>query len=186
MYQMQVHVDRRLDGDSSSDGEPRRRRNRRWRREEDGHEGGGHGERRREEAVMKQVFECHHYTEEKKVKVATLEFKEYAMAQGKLNNRHAKWVEFLEEFPYVVKNKIGKANIMVDALSLRHDLIATLEIKLMGLECVKGLYEHNPDFAYPMPIKCMISAHETYFRHEGFLFKDKRLCVPKGSVMELV
>ncbi|XP_019448105.1 PREDICTED: uncharacterized protein LOC109351156 [Lupinus angustifolius] len=95
MDQMSIHVDRRLDGDSSSDVDHRRRRrrNRRGRREEDegrgerrgGHEqdkykgghrrgryedddyDGGRGERRREES------------EEKKVKVAAIEFKEYAM-----------------------------------------------------------------------------------------------------------
>ncbi|GKV33902.1 hypothetical protein SLEP1_g42343 [Rubroshorea leprosula] len=39
--------------------------------------------------------------------------------QGKLNRRHAKWVEFLETFPYVIKYKQGKENIMADALSRR-------------------------------------------------------------------
>ncbi|XP_019435873.1 PREDICTED: uncharacterized protein LOC109342321 [Lupinus angustifolius] len=105
--------------------------------------------------------------------------------QGKLNKRHAKWVEFLEQFPYVVKHKKGKANVVADALSRRHALIATLETKLLGLECVKGLYEHDPDFATHYA-KCMNSAHEGYYRHEGFLFKDKRLCIPKSSVRDLL
>ncbi|GKV49088.1 hypothetical protein SLEP1_g55857 [Rubroshorea leprosula] len=34
--------------------------------------------------------------------------------QGKLNRRHAKWVEFLETFPYVIKYKQGKENIVAD------------------------------------------------------------------------
>ena len=29
-------------------------------------------------------------------------------SQGKLNYRHAKWVEFIESFPYVIKHKNGK------------------------------------------------------------------------------
>ncbi|XP_019435361.1 PREDICTED: uncharacterized protein LOC109341845, partial [Lupinus angustifolius] len=65
----------------------------------------------------------------------------YLKGQGKLNKRHAKWVEFLEQFPYVVKHKKGKANVVADALSRRH---------------------------------------------EGFLFKDKRLCIPKSSVRDLL
>jgi len=28
--------------------------------------------------------------------------------QVKLNKRHAKWVEFIETFPYVIKHKKGK------------------------------------------------------------------------------
>jgi len=29
----------------------------------------------------------------------------YLKSQKKLNKRHAKWVEFLEQFPYVIKHK---------------------------------------------------------------------------------
>ena len=32
----------------------------------------------------------------------------YLKCQAKLNRRHAKWVEFIETFPYVVKCKKGK------------------------------------------------------------------------------
>ena len=58
----------------------------------------------------------------------------YLKCKGKLNKRHAMWVEFLEQFPYVIKHKKGKGNIVVDALSRRHVLISTLETKLFGLE----------------------------------------------------
>ena len=37
--------------------------------------------------------------------------------QHKLNKRHAKWVELIETFPYVIKYKQGKENIIADALS---------------------------------------------------------------------
>jgi len=42
--------------------------------------------------------------------------------QGKLNRRHAKWVEFIETFPYVIKYKQDKENIVVDTLSRRYVL----------------------------------------------------------------
>jgi len=32
----------------------------------------------------------------------------YIRSQAKLNRRHAKWVEFIESFPYVIKHKKGK------------------------------------------------------------------------------
>uniref|UniRef100_A0A2N9FAG5 Reverse transcriptase n=1 Tax=Fagus sylvatica TaxID=28930 RepID=A0A2N9FAG5_FAGSY len=39
--------------------------------------------------------------------------------QQRLNKRHAKWVEFIETFPYVIRYKQGKENVVVDALSRR-------------------------------------------------------------------
>src|SRR5215470_19535225 len=42
--------------------------------------------------------------------------------QGKLNRRHAKWVEFIETFPYVIKYKQGKENVVADALLCRYAL----------------------------------------------------------------
>ncbi|XP_042446204.1 uncharacterized protein LOC122031159, partial [Zingiber officinale] len=65
----------------------------------------------------------------------------YLKGQGKLNKRHAKWVEFLEQFPYVIKHKQGKVNVVADALSRRHD---------------------------------------------NYLFKNNRLCVPRGSMRKLL
>jgi hypothetical protein len=41
-------------------------------------------------------------------------------SQGKLNRRHAKWVEFIESFPYVIKHKKGNENVIADALSRRY------------------------------------------------------------------
>jgi len=41
----------------------------------------------------------------------------YLKSQHKLNKRHAKWVEYLEQFPYVIKYKKGKANVVAHALS---------------------------------------------------------------------
>uniref|UniRef100_A0A2N9IQ26 RNA-directed DNA polymerase n=1 Tax=Fagus sylvatica TaxID=28930 RepID=A0A2N9IQ26_FAGSY len=39
--------------------------------------------------------------------------------QHKLNKRHARWVEFIETFPYVIRYKQGKENVVADALSRR-------------------------------------------------------------------
>jgi hypothetical protein len=40
-------------------------------------------------------------------------------SQGKLNKRHARWIEYIERFPYVVHYKQGKENIVADSLSRR-------------------------------------------------------------------
>ena len=38
-------------------------------------------------------------------------------SQAKLNRRQARWVESIESFPYVIKRKIGKDNIIAHAFS---------------------------------------------------------------------
>ncbi|RDX97900.1 hypothetical protein CR513_19277, partial [Mucuna pruriens] len=50
--------------------------------------------------------------------------------KSKLNRRHTKWVKFLEHFPYVIKHKQGMMNVVADALSRKHALIAMLENKI--------------------------------------------------------
>ncbi|KAH9680122.1 Endonuclease [Citrus sinensis] len=55
--------------------------------------------------------------------------------QYKLNKRHARWVEFIETFPYVIRFKQGKENIVADALSCRHDGYLFQENKLCVPNC---------------------------------------------------
>ncbi|RDX73451.1 Retrovirus-related Pol polyprotein from transposon 17.6, partial [Mucuna pruriens] len=90
--------------------------------------------------------------------------------------RHAKWIEFLEQFPYSIKHKQGKMNIVVNSLSRRYALIAMLETKLLELECLK---------VKPMPF-CMHATNDDYFRHDGFLFKERRLCLSRSSIRDLL
>ena len=41
------------------------------------------------------------------------------MQQPKLNQKHAKWVEFLQSFTFMLKHISGKSNHLVDALRRR-------------------------------------------------------------------
>ena len=97
--------------------------------------------------------------------------------QQKLNKRHARWMEFVETFSYVIHYKQGKENIVVDELSRRHVLISTLDAKLFGFEHIKELYPLDQDFSeeYACYEK---SAHDKFFRHEGFLFREDKLYIP--------
>ena len=66
--------------------------------------------------------------------------------QGKLGKRHAKWVAFIDTFPYIIKYKKGKDNIVADALSRRHSLFTYMDSKILGFELLKDLYSNDPDF----------------------------------------
>ena len=73
--------------------------------------------------------------------------------QGKLSSRHAKWLEFIETFPYVIKYKQGKENIVADALWRRYVLLSTLDARFLGFEHIKELYKDDSDFAFTMLAK---------------------------------
>ncbi|RVW25725.1 hypothetical protein CK203_113546 [Vitis vinifera] len=76
--------------------------------------------------------------------------------QGKLNRGHAKWVEFIETFPYVIKYKQGKENIVTDALS-------------------RSVYG-----------ACEKTSFGKFYRLDGYLFRENRLCGPNSSMRELL
>eukprot|EP00257_Ricinus_communis_P018447 XP_015577167.1 uncharacterized protein LOC107261561 [Ricinus communis] len=75
----------------------------------------------------------------------------YLKTQDKLNHRHAKWVKFMETFPYVVKYKKGKEN-MFD----------------------KKLYDQDNDFGDIFTSCAKGAAYEDFYVCEGFLFRRNR------------
>ncbi|RDX80781.1 Retrovirus-related Pol polyprotein from transposon 17.6, partial [Mucuna pruriens] len=93
--------------------------------------------------------------------------------QGKLSKRHAKW------------HKKGKLNIMVDALSRRYAFIFMFETKLLGLRFLKELCENDIDFGEAFALY-VNSVNDGHFRHDGILFKEKRLYVPKRFIRYLL
>jgi len=84
--------------------------------------------------------------------------------QQKLNKRHARWVEFIETFPYVIKYKKGKDNVVADALSRRYVLLSSLDAKLLGFEHIKSLYANDSDFE-KIYSSCEKFAFGKYYRH---------------------
>lgn len=58
----------------------------------------------------------------------------------------AKWAEFIKAFPYVIKYKQGKENVVADALSCRYAILSTLNAKLSGFEFIKDMYTNDLNF----------------------------------------
>uniref|UniRef100_A0A2N9I0D3 Integrase catalytic domain-containing protein n=1 Tax=Fagus sylvatica TaxID=28930 RepID=A0A2N9I0D3_FAGSY len=105
--------------------------------------------------------------------------------QGKLNQRHARWLEYIETFPYVIRYKQGKENIVADALSRRYVLLTSMSAKLLGFEYVKDMYADDTDFS-DVYKACDKTAFGKFYKHDGYLFKESKLCVPSCSMRELL
>jgi len=71
----------------------------------------------------------------------------YLKGQHKLKKLHAKWMEFLEQFSYVIKYKKSNTNIVADTLSRRHALFFELGAQILGFENIPELYEQDQNFA---------------------------------------
>ncbi|KAI3515986.1 hypothetical protein L1887_14893 [Cichorium endivia] len=109
----------------------------------------------------------------------------YINGQQKLSTRHAKCVQFFQSFHFSSEYKDGKSNVVVDALSRRYTLLATLDVHLLGFETLKNYHESNVDFG-DLYLKCACGPNGEFMLEDGFLFKGNRLCVPKHAIRELL
>ena len=78
-------------------------------------------------ALVRSLKTWQHYPLPRFVVHSDHESLKHLKGQLKLNKRHAKWIEFIESFPYIVKYKKGKENIVADALSRRRSLPSQLD-----------------------------------------------------------
>ena len=106
--------------------------------------------------------------------------------QTNLNRRHAKWVEFIESFPYIIKHKNGKENVIADALSRRYTMLSQLDFKIFGLHTLKDQYVNDAAF-HDIVLHCKEGKPWGKFHmQDGFLFRANKLCIPVGSVRLLL
>ncbi|WVZ89884.1 hypothetical protein U9M48_036233 [Paspalum notatum var. saurae] len=106
--------------------------------------------------------------------------------QTNLNRRHAKWVEFIESFPYIIKHKNGKDNVIANALSRRYTMLSQLDFKIFGLQTVKDQYVDDADFKDVFAHCINGKPWRTFHIQDGFLFHANKLCVPASSVRLLL
>ena len=72
---------------------------------------------------------------------------QYLGSQHKLNQRHTKWVEYLQSFTFVITPKSGVTNRVVDALSRRHSLLTKMKVEVLGFDEMKELYDADCNFS---------------------------------------
>jgi hypothetical protein len=110
----------------------------------------------------------------------------YLKGQSNLNKHHAKWIEFIKSFPYIIKHKKGKDNVIDDALSRRYTMLSQLNHKIFGLETIKVLYANDFDFKDAFENCREGRTWQKFMLREGLLYRANRSCVPVSSVRLLL
>ncbi|RDX73458.1 Retrovirus-related Pol polyprotein from transposon 17.6, partial [Mucuna pruriens] len=70
--------------------------------------------------------------------------------------------------------------------SLEKCTFYTLKVVFLTFEQIKGLYLKDEFFFGQIYELCTLGANGGFYMHEEFLFKDKKLCVSKSSIRELL
>jgi hypothetical protein len=114
---------------------------------------------------------------------------QFVSQQEKLNQKHAKWVEYMQNFTFVIKHISGTANKVADALSRKCLLLQEFRVKTLGFENMKDMYARYVDFgeayeATENPVLRDRSPWIDYMIQEGLLFRSNQLCIPKCSMRE--
>ena len=71
-------------------------------------------------------------------------------------------MQFIEQFPYVIKHKQCKINVVVDALSRRYTLLNVLDVQYLGFDHIKELYNDDLDFSLIYQ-ECSKGGHKDFF-----------------------
>jgi hypothetical protein len=114
---------------------------------------------------------------------------QFVTRQEKLNQKHAKWVEFMHNFTFVINHISRTANKVVDALSRKCFLMQEFRVKTLGFDNLKEMYRDDPDFkeayeASENPILRDRSQWTEYMIQNGLLFRGNQLCILKCSMRE--
>jgi hypothetical protein len=112
---------------------------------------------------------------------------QFITRQEKLNQRHAKWVEFMQNFTFFIKHIAGNANKVADALSRRCLILQEFQVETLGFEHLKDMYCDDADFkeayeACTSPVLRDRIQWTEYMVKEGLLFKGNQLCIPRCSM----
>ena len=100
-------------------------------------------------------------------------------------------MKYIETFPYVIKYKQGKENIVADALSRRYVFLTSMSAKMLGFEYVKEMYANDIDFSV-VYMACDKGVVDKFYKHDGYLFREANcvcltiLCMSYWCVRHMV
>jgi hypothetical protein len=114
---------------------------------------------------------------------------QFVSQQEKLNQKHVKWVEYMQNFTFVIKHISGTANKVADSLSRKCLLLQEFQVKTLGFENLRDMYTGDAYFrevyeAAENPVLRDRSPWIDYMIQEGLLFRGNQLCIPNCSMRE--
>jgi hypothetical protein len=114
---------------------------------------------------------------------------QFITRQEKLNQKHAKLVEFMKKFTFVIKHIIGTANRVTDALSISSLIVQEFHVETLGFEHLKDMYKEDAKFkeayeACKNPLLGDRIPWTKYLIQDGLLFKGSQLCILKCSMRD--
>jgi hypothetical protein len=114
---------------------------------------------------------------------------QFVSQQDKLKQKHAKWVEYMQNFTFVINHISETANKVADALSRKCLLLQEFRVKTLGFENLKDMYAGDADFreAYEVAENPVLRDRSPWIDlmiQEGFLFRGNQLCILNCSMRE--
>jgi hypothetical protein len=114
---------------------------------------------------------------------------QFITRKEKLNQKHAKWIEFMKKFTFFIKHIYGNANKVVDALRKRILILQEFQVKTLVFDHLKEMYHSDLDFgeAYEACVNPVLgdrSQWAKYLIQDRLLFKGFQLCIPRCSMRE--
>jgi hypothetical protein len=114
---------------------------------------------------------------------------QFIIRQEKLNQKHAKWVEFMQNFTFVIKHISGISNKVADSLSRSCLILQEFQVDTLGFKHLKEMYKEDLDFkeayeACENPLMKDKNPWMEYLIQECLLFKGSQLCILKCSMRD--
>lgn len=92
------------------------------------------------------------------------------------------WISINFKF---MKHKSAIYNVIDNALSWRYLLLINFQVEMKDFEVLKDLYKHDGDFN-KIWVDCENGVSKHFILLEGYLFKGNWLCIPQGSLREII
>ena len=111
----------------------------------------------------------------------------YLNSQKRLNARQSKWVEFLQDYTFVLKHKVKIENKVTDALSRCVMILIVMSAEVIGFERLRK-YDSCPDFEeiYVSLRDDSIREMDGFLLQDGYLFRFSKLCIPRTSLRDFL
>ncbi|XP_078433674.1 uncharacterized protein LOC144704964 [Wolffia australiana] len=99
-----------------------------------------------------------------------------------------RWVEYLQDYTFVIKHTKGKDNVVTDALSRRAHMLNVMKVTVLGFETVRDGYDSCPDFS---PIIAEVRRgpsqdYRDFVLTDEYLFYKNTLCMPRTSLRDFL